>query len=99
MPTWTQDDATCEIFTFKAGLLSAVGHYLLLRCNMFELTYEDDAVHGRFDGLAMEVVGAVKNGAVQAGALSEQDCKDILNNIRTGVFKRHEAAEKEEHGE
>jgi hypothetical protein len=93
MPTWTQDDATCEVFTFKAGLLSAVGHDLLLRCNQFTLTYDEDTVHGTFNGLAMEVVGAMKNGEVHEGALSEQDCVDILNNIRTGVFKRHEAAE------
>lgn len=93
MPTWTQADATCEIFTYKAGLLSAVGHDLLLRCNKFELTYEDGEVHGRFDGLAMEVVGALKNGQVNPNALSEQDCRDILNNIRVGVFKRHEASD------
>ncbi len=91
MPTWTQDDATCEIFTFKAGLLSAVGHDLLLRCNKFELTYDDGEVSGTFDGHAMEVVGALRDGELHAGALSDQDCRDILNNIRTGVFKKHEA--------
>ena len=90
MPTWTQDDATCEVFTFKAGLLSAVGHDLLLRCTRFSLTLEDDAIHGDFDGGAFEVVGALKNGEIDPDALSDKDKRDILGNIRTHVFKRHE---------
>ncbi len=91
MPTFTQDDATCEIFTYKAGLLSAVGHDLLLRCTRFELTVDEESASGTFDGTALEVVGAMKGGAVQTGVLSAKDCADILANIRNAVFKRHEA--------
>ncbi|MCB9679731.1 MAG: hypothetical protein H6737_31785 [Alphaproteobacteria bacterium] len=106
MPTWTQADATCEIFTYKAGLLSAVGHDLLLKCTKFTLTLEDGGIHGDFDGSAIEVVGAMKHGHLEPGTLSEKDRRDILDNIRNHVFKRHDQAaihfecdEVEEHGE
>ncbi|MEZ4320129.1 MAG: hypothetical protein R3F61_21800 [Myxococcota bacterium] len=90
MPTWTQADGTCEIFTYKAGLLAAVGHDLKLRCTRFSLTLEDGAVHGDFDGTALEVVGAMRDGTLHPETLSEKDKRDILDNIRNGVFKRHD---------
>lgn len=89
MPTWTQDDGTCEVFTYKAGLLSAVGHDLLLKVTRWQLTLDEDTIEGSFDGTSFEVIGAMKNGKVAPGVLSDKDKRDILDNMRKGVFKRH----------
>lgn len=89
MTTWTQADGTCEVFTYKAGLLAAVGHDLLLRVERWELTHEDDALHGTFDGTSFSVLGAVKDGKVKPGVLSDKDQREILENIRKGVFNKH----------
>lgn len=89
MPTWTQDDGTCEVLTFKAGLLSAVGHDLLFRVGRWELTLSDDAVEGWFDGTSLSVVGAMKGGVLAPGVLSPKDQREILDNLRNHVFKRH----------
>ena len=92
MPTWTQDDSTTEIFTYKAGLLSRVAHDLLLRCTSFELTLEEDTVHGHFDASSLMVMGAMKDGVLNPSTLSDKDKRDVLDNVRKHVFKRHEQA-------
>jgi hypothetical protein len=79
--------ATLEVFTYKAGLLSAVGHDLLLRVERFELQVDEDRVEGTFDGSSLTVLGAVKDGAVADGVLSEKDKAEVLENIRKYVFK------------
>lgn len=91
MPTWSQDDATCEILTYKAGLLSAVGHDLLLQCRRFRLTLDDGALEGEFDASDIEVVGAMKKGVLDPNVLSDKDKREILQNMRNGVFKKHDA--------
>lgn len=88
---WTQDDGTCEVLTYKAGLLSAVGHDLLLKVERWELTLEDDAIEGSFDGTSFQVVGAMRDGRVDTSVLSAKDQRDIVENIRKHVFKRHQA--------
>jgi len=90
MPTWTQNDSTAEIFTYKAGLLSRVAHDLLLKCTAFELTLEGDKVHGHFDASSLVVIGAMKNGVVNPSTLSDKDKRDVLDNVRKHVFKRHD---------
>lgn len=91
MPTFDASQATCEIFTYKAGVLAAVGHDLLLRVESFQLTVDEDAVHGTFDGTSMTVVGAVKNGELAPGVLSDKDKAEVLDNIRKYVFKGFQA--------
>ncbi|MCB9670520.1 MAG: hypothetical protein H6736_09250 [Alphaproteobacteria bacterium] len=87
MPVFDASSGTCEIFTYKAGLLSAVGHDLLFRVKRWSLTVEDDHIEGTFDGTSFEVVGAIKDGRVAPGALSAKDERDILANIDKHVFK------------
>ena len=89
MQTWTQDNATCEVLTFKAGLLSAVGHDLLLRVTRFQLTYDDGTLKGSFDGTSFEFGGVVKNGTVIPDGLSPKDQAEVLKNIKKHVFKKH----------
>lgn len=87
--TWTEADGTAEVLTFKAGLLSAMGHDLLFRVERFELSLDGDRLSGWFDGTRLALVGAMKDGKLAPGVLSAKDERDILENIRKHVFKRH----------
>lgn len=93
MTTFSPPDATCRVRVFKAGVLSAVGHDLELDVTRFSLTVEPDAVQGTFDGTSMTVRGALVDGRVDPGGLKDKDKRDILDNIRKAVFKRHRPAE------
>lgn len=92
MPTWTESDARCEVLTFKAGMLSAMGHDLLLAITRFSLTLDDDHVVGTFDGSSLKVLGALNGETLDTDALSERDKRDILTNIQK-VFAGHRQSE------
>lgn len=85
--------ASCRIRVFKAGLLSAMGHDLELDLPGFQITLEGDRIEGRFDAWTLTVRGALRDGRLDAGALSEKDKREILDNIRKRVFKAHRPAE------
>lgn len=88
MPTFDASSGTCEITTYKAGLLSAVGHDLVLRVTRFELSVDDEAIEGTFDGGSIEVVGVLrKDGTVDPNGLSDKEKGEVVDNIRKYVFK------------
>lgn len=95
MPTFDPTTGSCEIRTFKAGLLSAVGHDLAFRVQRWSLTLdpEEERIEGTFDGTSLEVLGAVKDGVVDPGVLSAKEQAEVLENIRKYVFKGFRPAE------
>ena len=52
--------AECLVYTFREGLLAAVGHDLCLRVTSFSIEIGDgDAIVGRFDAASLRVTGDV----------------------------------------
>jgi polyisoprenoid-binding protein YceI len=78
--------ATCRIYTYKEGVLAAVGHDLLLAIERFELTVEPGAIRGTFDLSSIRTVCARKNRADAPGVLSPDECRQIEENTRQQVF-------------
>ncbi|RME22545.1 MAG: YceI family protein [Deltaproteobacteria bacterium] len=90
MTVYRPPAASCTIRVFKSGLLSRVGHDIELRVGRFSIQIEDEAIHAEFDGTSLEVVGALQDGEVVPGKLSDKDKRDIIDNIRRSVFKKHD---------
>lgn len=84
---WDQTNAKCLVFTYKDGLLSRVGHDLKLRCDRFSVSLDDHRVDATFDPSAFTVVAALKGGREHAGALSDKDRRQILQNMRREVLR------------
>lgn len=89
MPTYDASTGTCEVRTYKAGLLSAVGHDLALRVERWSLTLDpdDERVEGTFDGTTFAVLGVVKGERIDPDVLSVKEQGEVLDNIRKHVFK------------
>lgn len=81
--------ATCEVLTFRAGALSAVGHDLLLRVTAFELAIDAAgvAVSARLDPASLRVEGALRGGRLAPGALSPADVREIEASIASTVLR------------
>jgi hypothetical protein len=90
----TPESARCEIRTYKAGALSALGHDLLLRIERFELERNQTQLIGSFDISSISVVGAICNGQLSPDTLSERDRRKI-NRVISSVLepKRFPTAE------
>jgi hypothetical protein len=82
----TLADGRVWVFTFKRGLLSKVAHDLRLSLERFEVETDGERVQGRFFVDSLSVVGAVRDGAIDASALSESDKQEIANTIRTEIL-------------
>lgn len=82
-----------HVFTFKEGLLSAVAHDLDLRVGRCTVDAEGDLIRGEFDTSSLQVVSAMKDGAV-SDALSTSMKADIEKNIVHDVLesRRHPTA-------
>lgn len=80
---------TINVFTFKDGLLSAVAHDLRLTLDRFELEVDPEAgtVTGRFWPASARVEGAMKNGQLDAGGLSERERREIHDNLTDKILK------------
>lgn len=74
------------IFTFKEGLLSRIAHDLRLHVEKFTLTREADNVVARFDPNSIVVDGAIQDGALDRGELSQRDRNKIQENIREDIL-------------
>jgi polyisoprenoid-binding protein YceI len=76
------------VFTYKEGLLSAIAHDLEIRVTRFDVDVEASplSVRARFDAASLQVVGAVRDGAVQPGALSDADKRKIEHTIAAEVL-------------
>ncbi|MEZ4235397.1 MAG: YceI family protein [Myxococcota bacterium] len=86
MPTYAPPEARCEVFTYKEGLLSAVGHDVKLAVERFEVTVEADRVEATFDAGSIAVVCARKDGRDNPGALSDKDKRTIEGYVRDDVL-------------
>ena len=96
MPRIDASSATCRIFTFKEGILSAVAHDLELAVQTFTLELEDDysAIEGTFDVGSIRVLHAVVDGRPSPSSLSAKDRSKIESNVLSDVFPKrrgHEA--------
>lgn len=87
MPRYTQQEATCRVWTLKEGLLSRVAHDLVLDVREFRIDVSDGgAIVARFAADSLAVVDAVVDGSPRAGILSDRDKGKIAKNIRNDVL-------------
>lgn len=89
MLTFGADRATCEVLTFREGLLSPVAHDLLLRAAAFHVTIDPDApaVQAEIDAGSLRVVTALRDGRPLPGALRPADVKEIEATIAREVLR------------
>ena len=88
MPAVDTENADFFIYVYKGGMLSRVGHDLKLELTQFSFSATEDlALEARFDLNSIVVVGSVRNGAVQPGALSSKDARDIVRNMTKSVLE------------
>jgi len=74
-----QDTGSIEVFTFREGALSALGHDLRLRVSRFDIDLLADSVSARVEASSLRVVGAMRGGNPADGTLSERNCaRDVL---------------------
>jgi polyisoprenoid-binding protein YceI len=78
-------DASVEIRTYKDGLLSRLGHDLLLRVGRFEIEVEE-GVEAWFEAASIDVVMALRDGRPDPTALSASDKDQIRRNIAESVL-------------
>ena len=89
MPRFGPPTATCEVFTFREGVLSAIGHDLKLRVERFEIDADRTKVSARFDATSLRVAAAMRGGKEDRGALSERDRQEIERNVARDVLEAH----------
>ena len=93
MPTHDATTATCHVFTFKEGVLSAVAHDLRIRAERFTIEVDDLAttVHARIFADSLRVDCAMKGGREDFDALSDRNKREIEGNIAGEVLhtRRH----------
>ena len=78
-----------EVYTFREGLLSSVGHDLKLRAAGVQLEVDEaaPAVRVRVDPSSLRVVCAMRGGQPAPGLLSEADQADIERHVRLEVLE------------
>ncbi|MCH9687719.1 MAG: YceI family protein [Deltaproteobacteria bacterium] len=93
MATYDAGSATCHVFTFKEGVLSAIAHDLRLRVDRFTVDVGDDgqSVEARFEADSLRVDCAMKDGREAFGTLRDGQKRDIERNIVADVLhaRRH----------
>lgn len=81
MKRFDQNSATCQIFTYKEGLFSALAHDLLINVTSFVIELSDDAhVDSRFDAGSLRVDCAMAEGMKRPDILSAANLKEIDDN-------------------
>jgi polyisoprenoid-binding protein YceI len=69
--------ASCSVFTFREGLLAAVGHDLRLLVTHFSIELaDDDTIHALFDAGSLRVTGAIGDG--DRRTIERQAAADVL---------------------
>jgi hypothetical protein len=88
VPRFDATSAECLVLTFKEGLLSAVAHDLQIRVTRFSIDIDDAtrAITARFEAGSLKVRGAVHDGALHEGTLSDADKRKIEQNIADDVL-------------
>lgn len=84
MPRFDQATASCEIHTFREGLLAAIGHDLRIAVTRFTIDVDEatKAIRASFDARSLKVLGALGGGSVSA-----KDAAEIEENIQTKVLE------------
>ncbi len=63
MATFDASNASCRVFTFKEGALSALAHDLEIDVQRFTITVADDlAIEATFQASSLKVLHAIKDG-------------------------------------
>lgn len=80
--------SSIRIRTFAEGLFSRLAHDLELVCRDVSGTgsFEDGSCTLRVPVRSIDVVGTLKHGTVDSGALSPSEREDILGKMRREVF-------------
>lgn len=88
MKHFDQASATCQIFTYKAGLFSALAHDLRINVTSFvvELSDDDTSIDARFDAGSLRVDCAIVDGMERRDLLSAVSLKEIDDNILKDVL-------------
>lgn len=88
MTHFDETSAECLVLTYKEGLLSAMGHDLMLRVTRWTLDVDEatPAVKARFEAGSIQVVSAVAGGVPKDGLLGEADKHKIEGTIRDEVL-------------
>ena len=78
-----ESTAVCQIFTYKAGMLSGLAHDLRISVTSFviDLGGEDHFISARFDTRSLRVDCAMVNGIERPNVFSLRELDDINNNI------------------
>ncbi len=89
MQSFGPDQATCEVLTFREGLLSAVAHDLLLRATAFRIAIDPaaPAVSADFEAASLRVVTAMRDGRPLPDALRPADAREIEATIAREVLR------------
>src|SRR5690349_16111821 len=90
MPRLGPDRAECRVFVFREGLLSAVGHDLVLRATSLAVEVSDDRAHvsADVDARSLRVERAMRGGReLPDGTLSASDRQEIEAAIRGAVLQ------------
>ncbi len=82
------NNARCEVFTFKEGLLSAIAHDLRIKVTGFSVEVDRAAriVEARFEAASLRVECARKADADAPDLLSPKDRGEIEHNIARDVL-------------
>jgi hypothetical protein len=86
-------DANINVYTYKEGMLSKLGHDLKLQLTRFEVMTHQGQVHGRFDANSLMILGAIMDGQLNASELSDSDKQKIQGNITDDVLHTREHPE------
>jgi hypothetical protein len=88
MKHFDQESAICQIFTYKAGLFSALAHDLRINVTSFvvELGDDDTLIDARFDAGSLHVDCAMVDSLERRDLLSEVSIKEIDENILKDVL-------------
>ncbi len=87
MPIYGPDVAQAVVLTFRDGILSSVGHDLVLRVTAFEIEVDPSrpAVRARFDPASLRVAAAFRDGRPVAGPTAAER-RDIERTAATTVL-------------
>ncbi len=88
IPTFGPEQASCEVLTFRDGLLSPLAHDLVLRVTAFEISVDPATltVTARFDARSLRVETALRSGRVLPNAISAGDRRSIEATIVRDVL-------------
>ena len=83
-----QSSAICQVFVFREGLLSVLGHDLRIKVTSFVIEIDEAyAIEARFDARSLQVDCAMVDGAERPDVLSLADKNEIDRNILRKVLE------------